>query len=139
LSITERATKSPDPKYTEWIDKNVPKRHHDGRNLYALRGKCQSFSQKMVKAFPELRLRKGFYYDAEWGQEQHYWTIDPSGGVIDPTAAQFPSRGIGVYEHLEDSELPIGKCMNCGNLSYQGAPSPYICSKECEREYSFSL
>ena len=50
---------------------------------------------------------------------------------MDPTVAQFPSKGVGEYQGLQDDERPTGKCMNCGAFVYDGS---YTCSKNCSVE-----
>lgn len=75
-------------EHAEWILSNVEK---DGF------GQCLKYSGMMVDAFPELRIVCGKYYCPHWGERVHYWCVDMDLGIVDATAAQFPSNGRGVY------------------------------------------
>jgi hypothetical protein len=79
-------TPTPD-KYRDWIRFNVPKTTN---SLYDVRGHCRKYSEAMVKKFPELELRKGFYHCPIWGKQQHWWCT-LSEKIVDPTEHQFPS------------------------------------------------
>lgn len=112
--------------YAEWIEANVP---DDGY------GACDRITRAMVKAFPELRRACGFYYDPFWGRRQHWWCVDPEGKVVDPTAAQFPSKGRCEYDEIDPNDpkdrakVPTGVCMDCGEDVYNGDT---FCSSACE-------
>jgi hypothetical protein len=109
--------------YAEWIKANV---EDDGY------GKCAEVTLAMAAEFPELRRVRGHYFCSSWGMRSHWWLLAPDGSVIDPTAAQFPSRGVGIYfKWNEGDEEPTGKCANCGEYVY-GVNS--FCSDECARE-----
>jgi len=134
--MTERALAAP---YAAWITE-----HDDPADPLRGRGKCQERSTAMARAFPELRVVAGYYYDAHWGPQQHWWCVAPDGTVVDPTAAQFPTAGRGGYEELAPEERPVGTCMDCGEDVFaqytddDGAvvanPSaPTFCSPRCER------
>jgi hypothetical protein len=106
--------------YREWIAANVT------GNVF---GKCYDWSCDMADAFPELRLVRGHYYCTAWGERAHWWLVAPDGSIVDPTAEQFPSRGAGEYIELDlNAPVPTGKCLNCGELVYQGDS---VCSPEC--------
>ena len=66
-------------------------------NYTKFRGKCKQMAEEAIKADPTLTLVRGHYYDAEWGMQQHWWTVRKDGAVYDPTALQFPSAGHGEY------------------------------------------
>ena len=86
----------------------------------------------MLKTFPELKRVRGSYLCPIWGERWHWWLITANGDIIDPTVDQFPSKGIGEYIELtEDSPIPVGRCMNCGNLIYT---QEYTCSEKCALE-----
>lgn len=110
-------------QYAAWIAENVDKAY----------GKCREWSHAMVAFYPELRLARGWYDDPEWGARQHWWCVTADGRIVDPTAAQFPSRGVfGEYREIhDDSEVPTGICMNCGEPVWEGANA---CSDRCARE-----
>lgn len=120
------------PEYLEWIEHNV------GDNAY---GQCDRHTKEMASTFPELRRVCGFYYCTHWGRREHWWLVDPVGNVIDPTASQFPSGGLGVYRELSDEEItaevPIGTCANCGGDIYRHSEcTSTVCSKRCYQEYA---
>lgn len=95
--------------YQLWIDQNVK----DGT------GGCKEVTEAMVKEFPELHRVRGHYHCWIWGKREHWWLTTSDGVVIDPTAAQFPSRGEGRYVEFDGPE-PTGKCPNCGEYCYDG-------------------
>lgn len=111
-------------KYKQWI-----------ASLYLTSGgygQCSSVTQSMVEAFPELTRVRGHYYCSVWGERAHWWCIDTGGNIVDPTAAQFPSKGCGEYvPWTEGTQEPTGLCMNCGAYCYD---SHNACSERCERE-----
>lgn len=74
------------------------------------RGKCREMSEALVAENPSLRLVRGYYYCPIWGRQEHWWTEKPDGTVVDPTAKQFPSKGIGEYEEFDG----LLYCENCG-------------------------
>lgn len=112
--------------YDVWIAKNVDNPL----------GACACVTQEMKAAFPELRRVRGHYLCHTWGLRAHWWMETPSGEVIDPTAGQFPSRGLGEYTELApDAEEPIGRCMNCGEHSFASkGGTPHACGQNCSTE-----
>lgn len=112
--------------YQAWIAEHYP------TSISAL-GNCSSATRKMVAAFPELKRCRGHYYCYAWGPREHWWCETAEGEVVDPTAKQFPSLGLGHYEPLDESlPQPTGKCPNCGEYCYDGKS---LCSEECEVSY----
>jgi len=111
-------------EYAEWIAANVPSDPT---------GKCAEVTEAMEAAFPALRRVRGHYFCFTLGRDlPHWWMETATGEAIDPTAAQFPSRGIGVYEEHSGPE-PTGKCPNCSGYVYDGGT---VCSDACAREYT---
>lgn len=110
--------------YKDWIDANVKD------NGY---GQCQEMTIAMAIAFPELTRVRGHYYCYGWGEREHWWLITNEGEIIDPTAMQFPSKGIGAYVPLDESlPQPTGMCPNCGGYCYNGGE---CCSESCHAAY----
>jgi hypothetical protein len=110
--------------HTAWIAANVP-------NPY---GTCQEVTEAMQAAFPELTRVRGHYFCWAWGERAHWWLIDADGQVVDPTAAQFPSRGLGHYEPwIEGTPEPTGNCANCGGPCFNGDT---CCSESCGHAYA---
>lgn len=111
--------------YRDWIDLNVP-------NFKSAYGKCNKLCREMQEVFPELDLVKGWYKDPIWGDREHWWLLDDSGEVVDPTAKQFPTKGLFAYKRVKPGDpKPLGKCMICGAYCYD---SEVACSPEHERE-----
>lgn len=80
-------------------------------NDYAdFRGKCREMSEAAIVADQTLRLARGHYICPVWGKQQHWWTVRVDGSIYDPTAAQFPSKGYGVYVEFDG----IVSCAECG-------------------------
>lgn len=120
--------------YGEWIGKNCP-----SKPTGAL-GHCAEFVDLMAAVFPELRKTRGFYHCHKWGRRTHWWLVAPDGSVVDPTVLQFPSAGLGKYEELADADLPIGRCMECGELVMpRGYGSSQFCNEEHEKRFSANL
>lgn len=75
------------------------------------RGKCREYSEAATKEDPTLRLARGRYYCPMWRQwEPHWWCVRQDGSVFDPTAVQFPSRGLGEYREFDGWM----ECSECG-------------------------
>jgi hypothetical protein len=110
-------------------------------NVENPQGQCAEITAAMAQAFHELRRVRGHYYCLTWGERAHWWLVAPDGTVVDPTAAQFPSRGLGHYEEWQEgAEEPVGRCANCGGEIY--ASSGYtdtVCSDLCARSYESYL
>jgi hypothetical protein len=111
-----------EPDYTPWIAAHLPADP---------RGQCAAVTEAMAAAFPELRRVRGFYECPIEGRRPHWWMATRAGLIIDPTACQFPSNGIGLYvEHVGPE--PTGQCLNCGSLLF-GAGLEF-CNAECAWE-----
>ena len=110
--------------YSKWISENV------GGTGY---GKCADVTQAMADTFPELQRVRGHYYCLTWGERAHWWLVDESGNIVDPTARQFPSYGSGVYVPWVDGKPePTGICANCGEPAFNGGT---VCSDACGTAY----
>lgn len=48
--------------------------------------------------------------------------------MVDPTAGQFPSRGVFEYVPLPPGKEPTGHCLGCGDVVFDGET---FCSDEC--------
>jgi hypothetical protein len=98
----------------------------------SLRGKCRQASEAAVEADPSLRLARGYYHCPITGRrEPHWWCATPDGRVVDPTAAQFASGGMGHYEEF----FGVVSCEECGksvpevDAVIQGSHA--VCSTQC--------
>lgn len=109
--------------YDAWIKDNVTETY----------SKCAELTLEMLTVFPELTRVRGHYYCIVWGERAHWWLIDPKGVIVDPTKAQFPSKGTGVYvPWVEGDPEPTGRCPNCGEHTFDGDA---LCSETCEVSY----
>ena len=74
------------------------------------RGKCKELAEDAIRNDPTLRLVRGHYYCPIWGKQAHWWAARPNGEIVDPTARQFPSGGIGEYVEWDNTY----ECEQCG-------------------------
>jgi len=95
------------------------------------RGRCKELSEQAIAADPTLRLVRGYYHCPIWGRQEHWWTSRQDGTIHDPSARQFPSKGIGEYEEFSG----ICECANCGKEIEEADAISYgsyaFCSSEC--------
>ncbi len=73
------------------------------------RGKCKELAEDAVRHDPTLTLVRGHYHCPDWGKQGHWWTTREDGTVFDPSAAQFPSCGMGEYVPFDGTI----ECANC--------------------------
>lgn len=109
---------------------------YDAWNLDSIEacGQCAVHTELMAEEFPELTRVRGHYHCPIWGVREHWW-LTLNGHVIDPTAAQFPSKGHGDYvPWVEGAAEPTGMCLNCGDYCYGTS-----CCEECTSEFASSL
>lgn len=100
------------------------------------RGKCKEMSEALVKEDPELRLVRGYYWDALWGKQGHWWCEDKAGNIIDPTKDQFPTKGEGAYTEFNG----MVECAECSKeMKEEDCPSFHgnyaFCSVRCEGRF----
>ena len=74
------------------------------------RGRCREFSEAAKVDDPSLTLVRGHYVCPIWGEQPHWWCVRPDGTVFDPTANQFPSKGVGEYIPFDG----VVECSECG-------------------------
>lgn len=102
-----------------------------------LRGKCRELAEQAVAADPSLTLVRGHYHCPTWGKQAHWWAARTNGTIYDPTADQFPSRGIGHYEPYDG----IVECSQCGkeipeeSASFDGNGHYAFCSDLCHGRF----
>lgn len=74
------------------------------------RGKCKQMSEELVAQDPTLTLVRGHYYCPIWNKDEpHWWCTKPDGTIVDPSARQFPSKGMGIYTPFDG----IIECCEC--------------------------
>lgn len=75
------------------------------------RGKCKEMSDALCAADPTLTLVRGHYFCPVWNSDEpHWWCTKPDGTIVDPTAAQFGSKGYGIYTPFDG----VVECSECG-------------------------
>ncbi len=98
-------------KYREWINYYYPTKE-------SARLQCKQATIAMQEEFPELKRVRG-NVQVGLSFRPHWWLVDNKGVIVDPTAHQWDIKVIEYYELPEDAEEPLGKCINCGELSYK--------------------
>ena len=97
-----------------------------------LTGRCREVCEVMLRVRPELSLVRGHYHCPIWGRREHWWLKAEDSSIVDPTASQFPSGGLGEYEEWDESRPePTAKCLNCGDYVFGGDE---FCSETCSAE-----
>jgi len=80
-------------------------------NYSKYRGKCKQLCDQLIKTQPNLILVRGYYHDAFWDKQPHWWCKDEFGNIVDPSKKQFPDQN-GEYEEFDG-------WFNCSNCSKQ--------------------
>lgn len=114
-----------------WIDKHYP----DQQSAY---GNCAEAVKAIVAAFPQLKKVRGqVICPHPWGERDHWWAVDPEGGIIDPTKRQFPLVIKYIPWDESKGEPPRRRtCPDCGE-SHHGPDE--FCSDRCRRSYAAYL
>ena len=73
-------------------------------------GKCKERVDELVASDETLVAVRGWYHCFAWGRREHWWAKAPDGTIVDPTADQFPSKGMGDYEEYRG----VVTCEDCG-------------------------
>jgi hypothetical protein len=123
-------------RYTYSIGRSFPparKRYNflvDEGNYLKFRGKCKEFCERAIELDLTLKLVRGYYHDAFWGKQEHWWTVREDGSILDPTKLQFPDQG-GEYEEFDG----VFHCEQCGTAIADGDGVIYgafiFCSGSC--------
>jgi hypothetical protein len=83
----------------------------DAEGYRKYRGKCREACEAIKQEDHTLTLVRGTYYCPIWGSnEEHWWCVDKDGKIVDPTAEQFPSKGLGFYTPFDG----YVECAQCG-------------------------
>ena len=110
-----------------------------------LRGACQSATEDMAKAFPELTRVPGRIKFVAGGSTEHWWLTAPDGEVIDPTVSQFEYAlahgGVEYAPWRPGDKVLVGRCMNCGDdiwrrVQILGGPRESVCGEECAADFA---
>lgn len=100
------------------------------------RGKCREMAEAAVLEDPTLRLVRGHYFCPLWNTEEaHWWCVRQDGSIFDPTARQFPSKGLGEYVEFDGTV----ECAQCGKgIDEKDARSDSryaFCSSACNMRF----
>ena len=74
------------------------------------RGKCKVMCEELLAKDNSLKLVRGHYLCPFWGEQAHWWCVDKTGKIVDPTKLQFPSKGMGEYIEFNG----MVQCAECG-------------------------
>ena len=104
-------------------------------NYEKYRGKCKEFVDAAILADPTLKAVRGHYHCPFWGEQAHWWCVTPDGTIVDPTAKQFPSKGLGEYVEFSG----ILPCAECGKEVLEEEAQFYgnygFCSYRCTMRF----
>lgn len=99
-------------------------------NYLKYRGKCKQLCEQALTEDSSLRMVRGYYHDAFWGKQPHWWTEKEDGSIFDPSKLQFPDQN-GEYEEFNG----YVECSNCGKMISEGDGTVYgnyiFCSGTC--------
>ena len=100
-------------------------------NYLKYRGKCKEASEAACALDATLTLVRGHYDCPIWGKQEHWWCRRQDGTILDPTAKQFPSGGIGEYVEFDGRV----ECAECGKIVSEDDAVPMgnfvVCSSRC--------
>lgn len=100
------------------------------------RGKCKEMSEALCAQNPSLTLVRGHYFCPIWNKDEpHWWCTKPDGTIVDPTALQFASKGLGIYTPFDGTVF----CDECGAATTEALAqfeSSYaFCSTKCHMRF----
>lgn len=77
-----------------------------------LRGTCERAARELVAQDPALTLVRGWYVDAIWGEQEHWWCTTADSTIVDPTVEQFPTGHIPNLRSYREyaGVYPCGGC-----------------------------
>lgn len=95
-----------------------------------LKGTCREAVEELVKKDPTLTAVGGWYIDAAWGPQEHWWATTPTGQIVDPTVEQFPTGHIPSLRQYEPFD-GFGHCEGCGIRFRADLGAEPICCGAC--------
>ncbi len=100
------------------------------------RGKCKELVDAACAADTTLTAVRGHYFCPLWNSnEQHWWCVQKDGTIYDPSKAQFPSNGNGIYTPFDG----FVECSECGKVVLEedaGFHGRYaFCSTACNMRF----
>lgn len=79
----------------------------------ALRGTCRQAAERLAASEDGLTVVRGWYLDAHWGTQEHWWCVRTDGEIVDPTVEQFPTGHLPALRHYVPFE-GLYPCVGCG-------------------------
>lgn len=109
--------------YADWIRNNFPSKQ-------SAKLSCLEATAFMKHEFPELtRVRGHVLVGIHF--RPHWWLITEDGEIVDPTSHQW-DEPISLYDPLpNDAEEPVGRCLECGDLSFRSLGGDSYYCHEC--------
>lgn len=109
--------------YSDWISNKFPSKQ-------SAKLKCLEATACMKHEFPELiRVRGHVLVGIHF--RPHWWLITEDGEIVDPTSHQW-DEPISLYDPLpNDAEEPVGRCLECGDLSFRSLGGDSYYFHEC--------
>lgn len=104
----------------------------DGYKKY--RGKCKEMCEALMLERSDLRLVRGHYHDPYWQRDEaHWWCVDATGKIVDPTREQFPSAGAGTYTEFSGTVdcTVCGKTITEDQIDHHSTGRHIYCSYDC--------
>lgn len=103
---------------------------YEPSNYLQYRGKCKELCEQALQNNSDLTIVRGYYHDAFWGRQEHWWCVNKDGSIYDPSKSQFPDQN-GKHEEFNG----IFNCEQCGKEITEEEGQVYgnyiFCSGEC--------
>lgn len=109
-------------KYYEWINTHYPTKE-------SARLACEKATRLMQEVFPELTRVRGHVL-VGFNFRPHWW-LTLNGEVIDPTRHQWEECIVAYQALPPEAEEPLGRCINCGKLSFKSTGGDSYRCGEC--------
>lgn len=95
-----------------------------------LRGTCRTAAEQLAETDPSLSVVRGWYVDAHWGRQEHWWCVRPDGEIVDPTVEQFPTGHVpGLREYIPYEG--VHPCPGCGTEVHADRNYSGFCCGAC--------
>lgn len=95
-----------------------------------LRGTCERAAQELAHEDSSLRVVRGWYIDAQWGRQEHWWCERPNGTILDPTVEQFPTGHVPALREYQEYQ-GVHSCPGCGAPVVTEDSSSGFCCGPC--------
>lgn len=75
-------------------------------------------------------LVRGWYVDAIWGEQEHWWCETSDGTIVDPTVEQFPTGHVPALRSYRPYD-GVYPCGGCGASIRDGEDQDGFCCGAC--------